>query len=81
MVFAITLAFIVRSSSLVGWIPLALFYLFYSYDYFVAIVSAAFLVALPTLIISFLNDSYFYGRWCFPQYNFVYINVVENITA
>ena len=28
MVFAITIAFIVRSSSLVGWIPLALFYLF-----------------------------------------------------
>lgn len=28
MVFAITLAFIVRSSSLVGWIPLALFNMF-----------------------------------------------------
>jgi hypothetical protein len=60
---------------------LALYYLFYSLDYFKAILTAAFLVALPTLAISILIDSYFYGRWCFPQYNFVYVNVVENITA
>jgi hypothetical protein len=28
MAFAITIAFIVRSSSIIGWIPLALLYIF-----------------------------------------------------
>jgi hypothetical protein len=26
-------------------------------------------------------DSLFYGKLTFPQYNFVYINVVQNISA
>jgi hypothetical protein len=50
-------------------------------DYFMAIIKAGLMVALPMLVISILNDSFFYGRLCFPQYNFVYINVVENISA
>jgi hypothetical protein len=66
MVFAITLGFIVRSSSLVGWVPLALFYVFKSWDYFVAILKAGIFVAIPTIGLSILNDSYFYGYWCFP---------------
>ena len=37
MTFSITIAFIVRSSSLIGFIPLALFRLFQSWDYFLAI--------------------------------------------
>jgi hypothetical protein len=79
MIVAITMAFIVRSSSLVGWVPLALFYLFQSQEYFIAILSGAFLVAVPLLSLSILIDSYFYGKLCFPQLNFVYVNVVENV--
>jgi len=37
MTFSITMAFIVRSSSLIGFIPLALFRIFESWDFFLAI--------------------------------------------
>jgi hypothetical protein len=37
MTVAITLAFLVKSSSLVGFIPLALYKISLSFDYFVAI--------------------------------------------
>jgi hypothetical protein len=33
-------------------------------------------VAIPLIIFSIGVDSLFYGKLTFPQYNFVYINVV-----
>ena len=80
MTLFISLAFLVRSSSLVGWIPLALIKAFTSADFFLAIVQAAFTVALPVLVLSTLADSWFYGKLTVPPYNFLYINVVENLS-
>jgi Alg9-like mannosyltransferase family len=82
MTFAITIAFLIRSSSLIGWIPLALASIFSSNSInsillnFTAICKAGLFVAVPLIMISIGVDSLFYGKLTFPQYNFVYINVV-----
>ena len=80
MTFGITIAFIVRSSSLCGWLPLALIKCLSSYDYFLAILTSGVVVALPTFAFSVLIDSICYGRFTCPQLNFVYVNVVDNIS-
>jgi len=33
------------------------------------------------VLISLLIDSAYYGAFVFPQFNFVYVNVVQNISA
>lgn len=80
MTVGITIAFIVRSSSLVGWVPLALVKCLTSVDYFLAILAAAVFVALPTFAFSVAIDSICYGKLTCPQLNFVYVNVVDNIS-
>jgi hypothetical protein len=80
MTFAITLGFIVRSSSVLGWVPLALYKIFSHRDYFFEIIKAAVCVALPLMCVSIGIDSIHYGRLVCPQYMFVYVNVVEDIT-
>lgn len=80
MTLFITLAFHLRSSSLVGWIPLAMIKAFTSREYFAAIVQAALTVAVPVTMSSILADSLFYGKFTVAPYNFVYVNVVENLS-
>lgn len=80
MTFSITLAFLVRSSSLVGWVPLALYKVFSSFDYFCSIFLAGICIAVPVFLSSVLADSMYYGTFTIPQINFVYINVVDNIS-
>lgn len=77
----ITVCFVSRSSSLVSWIPLALFKIYDNPRFLIPIVVAGLTVALPICVISVLIDSYFYGVLCVPQFNFVVLNVVENISA
>lgn len=72
MTFAITIAFLIRSSSLIGWIPLALASIFSSYSFnsilfnFTAIFKAGLCVAVPLIIFSIGIDSLFYGKLTFP---------------
>jgi hypothetical protein len=66
MTVAITLAFLVRSSSLVGFIPLALYKISLSFDDFVAILSAGIFVAVPIMGLSVAMDSCYYGALTFP---------------
>ena len=80
MVVFISLAFIIRSSSLIGWIPLAMFKMFQSVDYFVAILQSGLLIAVPTILISIYFDCLAYGTFTVPMINFVHVNVVENIS-
>ena len=80
MTFSITIAFLVRSSSLAGWVPLALIKVFQGWDMFFAIVLSGIFVAVPVFMLSVLADSLYYGKFAIPQVNFVYINVVENIS-
>jgi hypothetical protein len=66
MTFSITAAFIVRSSSLIGFIPLALFRMFQSWDFFIAILQSGIFVALPTVGLSIICDSIYYGKLTCP---------------
>jgi len=66
MTFSISMAFLVRSSNLVGWIPLAMLKLFSSVDYFVAILTAGICITLPVFAVSILVDSLYYGKLMVP---------------
>lgn len=81
MTLAITIGFIVRSSSLIGWVPLALAKIISApHLYFMPILLAGLLVALPALFLSFCLDSLHFGKPQVPQINFVYYNVFENLS-
>ena len=76
----ITISFLTRSSSLIPWVPIALLRIAEQPAFFLPIVVAALTVAIPLMAGSILLDSLFYGRLCMPQLNFLYFNVVENIS-
>ena len=80
MTLFITLAFLVRSSSLVGWIPLALIKALSSRSYFLAIIEATVTVAVPVTAASILADSLFYGKFTIAPINFLYVNVLDNLS-
>jgi len=69
MTWAITMAFIVRSSSLLGWIPLALTTIFSGKNSYCIlmnlwnIILSGIFVALPMMIFSILFDSFIYGKF------------------
>jgi hypothetical protein len=66
MTLSITVAFLVRSSSLIGWIPLALLKMCTSFDYSLNIIYAGILVALPTVAFSCITDIISYGKITIP---------------
>jgi hypothetical protein len=69
MTLSITLAFLIRSSSLIGWIPLALVSIFSTPNIFsnlIAIIQAGILVAIPTIGFSIALDSWYYGKLAIP---------------
>ena len=76
----ITINFLARSSSLAPWAPLAFIKIIENVDYFVPIVVAGLTITLPSLVASILLDSFYYGVLTVPQYNFLGINVVENLS-
>ena len=87
MTFGITMAFLVRSSSIIGWVPLALIYIFKANSFecmiynLLAIIQAGLFIAIPMVFLSLCMDSLYYGTFVFSQFNFVYVNVVQNISA
>ena len=80
LTFAITVSFIIRSSSLVGYIPLAFIVIYQDSRFFVPILVAGFTIAIPMLLFNIFIDAQWYGFWTFPQWNFVYWNVIEGIS-
>lgn len=80
LTLAVTLSFSIRSSSIVGFIPLALVLIIKDFRYFLPILVAGLTVAIPIVLINLWSDSYFYGYFTVPQYNFVYVNVVMGIS-
>lgn len=79
MTACITVAFLVRSSSIIGWVPLALWTVVKTKEplnSLITIITVAFTTAVPLFALSIGIDSYFYGKLTCPQYNFVYFNVV-----
>ena len=80
LTLAITISFTIRSSSIVGYIPLAFIVIFQDFNYFIPIVVAGLTIAIPFILINLCSDAYFYGYWTVPQYNFVYVNVVLGLS-
>ena len=80
LTLAITLSFAIRSSSIVGYIPLALISIFQDFNYFIPILVAGLTITVPTVLLNLVSDSYFYGYWTVPQFNFLYVNVVMGIS-
>ena len=80
MTWFITLAFILRSSSLIGFLPMILG-LLTDLGYFMPLIFSALYIAVPTMLVSAAIDSYYYGGLVCPQFNFVVQNVVYNIAS
>lgn len=80
LTLAITLSFAVRSSSIVGYIPMALMAIVSDSRYFLPIIVAGLTITIPIVLINLVSDAYFYGYWTVPQYNFVYVNVVLGLS-
>ena len=66
MTFAITILFIVRSSCIIGYLPLALIKIFEDGRYFGSFVVAGLSVTIPLVFLTICIDSYFYGFWTIP---------------
>lgn len=87
MTISITLAFIVRSSSLVGWIPIALATMYNSSSYLcifynlLVMIQAGILITIPMCIFSVAIDSIYYGKLMIPQYNFLHANIVQDLAS
>lgn len=83
MTTGITIAFLIRSSSIVGFVPLALWAIISSNSPLfntVSIIQAGFTVAIPIVLISISIDSWYYGKLTWTQFNFLYVNVVDNVS-
>lgn len=80
MTILITISFLGRSSSLASWIPLAILKIMEDANYLTPIILAGLFVTIPMCIASTLLDSYYYGAFTVPQYNFIGINVLENLS-
>lgn len=66
LTLAITISFITRSSSLVGYIPLALIVIVQDFRFFLPIVVAGLTIAIPACFINLSFDAYLYGYWTVP---------------
>ena len=75
----VTLNFLVRSSSLMGWIPLILLAAMLSkrpVASFITLIQVGVTITIPLFLLSIAVDSLYYGRLVFTQFNFAYVNVV-----
>jgi len=80
LTLAITISFTIRSSSIVGYVPLALILILKDFRYFIPILLAGITIAIPFVLVNLASDAHFYGYFTVPQYNFVYVNVVLGIS-
>jgi hypothetical protein len=71
MTLLITICFLARSSSLAAWIPLAILRIIENFSFFLPILVAGLTVTIPICAFSIGLDSYYYGTFTIPQYNFV----------
>ena len=81
----ITLSFMMRNTSPVGWVPLLAIKVLYEHS-FVPFLIAGVFIALPLIVILVAVDTWFYlgtvnGKdWVFTSWNFVQMNVIEGLS-
>jgi phosphatidylinositol glycan class B len=78
--FCLAVSMGIRNTSIMGWVPLLVFKMFQKRA-IVAFILTAVLVALPTLGLSVLIDSVYYGQLTITAYNFFLVNVFKNLSA
>jgi hypothetical protein len=66
LTLAITLSFTIRSSSIVGYIPLALIAIFQDFNFFVPILVAGLTITIPVVMVNLMSDAHFYGYFTVP---------------
>ena len=81
MTALITIQFMMRNTSPIGWLPL-LFIKIYKDKSFKALLTAGIIIALPLLILIILLDTYFYNSdtLVITSLNFLKVNVVEGLS-
>lgn len=79
------LAFAIRNTSPISWIPLILYKAFLNLNTEISslyiIVKGGIFVALPILILVIGADCIYYGQFTLTSWNFLKINVLENRSA
>ncbi|XP_075064133.1 GPI alpha-1,2-mannosyltransferase 3 isoform X2 [Mixophyes fleayi] len=73
------LAFLVRPTAVILWIPLLFYHFFKEQKKFNLIVQQCVPVGLFTLGTSLIIDRVFFGKWTIVQWNFLKFNVLKNI--
>mmetsp|Transcript_26822 Transcript_26822/g.23686 ORF Transcript_26822/g.23686 Transcript_26822/m.23686 type:complete len:144 (-) Transcript_26822:7-438(-) len=76
----ITISFILRNTSIVPWLP-AMIWKVFVHKTFTKFLFCGFFIAVPTLVLSFLLDSWYYGHYTLTAYNFLDFNVLSGKSA
>jgi len=79
MTALITLSFMIRNTSPVGWIPLLFLKIIYEKT-FLSFLIAGIFVAIPLIFLCVCLDSLYYGELTITSYNFVRANLVEGLS-
>lgn len=82
MTALITISFVMRNTSPIGWIPLLLHKIIFDGS-FIPFLKSGFIVAIPTIFAAILIDSWFYGfenGLTFTSYNFLKVNLIHGFS-
>lgn len=74
----LSLSFMIRSTSPIGWIPLLVMKIVYDKSLF-AFLQAGVVVAIPILSFCVAMDSIYYGEFTFTAWNFLKVNLYEDL--
>ncbi|KAM8972263.1 GPI alpha-1,2-mannosyltransferase 3 [Pelodytes ibericus] len=77
----VALAFIIRPTAIIVWVPLVFCHFLKEQKKFDLLVHHCLPVGFFTLGISLVVDRIFFGEWTFVQWNFLKFNVVQNMGA
>mmetsp|Transcript_18583 Transcript_18583/g.13337 ORF Transcript_18583/g.13337 Transcript_18583/m.13337 type:complete len:128 (-) Transcript_18583:735-1118(-) len=79
----ITISFMMRNTSPIGWIPLLAVKVLYNQS-FLPYLMAAFIIAVPIIGLNVLLDSLYFDSslktWTITGYNFMHVNLFEGVS-
>ena len=78
--FLVTMSFMMRCTSIIGWIPLVIYKMYQNKGIKVFVISGI-VVAIPSFLLFILGDSLYYGQFTFVPFNFIYKNIIEDISS
>ncbi|CDW78313.1 UNKNOWN [Stylonychia lemnae] len=79
MTALISISFMIRNTSPVGWIPLLLLKILYEKS-LLPFIKAGFVIAIPVILFSILLDSIYFGEFTVTSYNFLRANILEGLS-